>query len=133
MLKLTRNRFYVVPVLMRTLDILEFLRASNAPLKTNEISHATLVHRGYLVQDLEGRFSILNRPEPHAHSPRRPALGKPLRSQQAGLSGDQVIQILDSVLQTLKHGNDASLDLKMPGKPPSPPARNLNRTHSTVF
>jgi len=56
---------------MRTLDILELLFRNNSPLKTNEISDIvrvprtttyrilrTLVHRGYVSQDLEGRFSF---------------------------------------------------------------------------
>ena len=31
MLKVTKSRFYLVPVLMRTLDILELLSRSDAP------------------------------------------------------------------------------------------------------
>src|SRR5580700_6372372 len=73
MLKLSRNRFYSVPVVMRTLDILEYLYKCESPLKTNEISDSlrvprtttyrilrTLVHRGYVFQDLDGRFSLNN-------------------------------------------------------------------------
>ena len=36
MLRVTKSRFYVVPVLMRTLDILELLCESNIPLKSTE-------------------------------------------------------------------------------------------------
>ena len=73
MLKVTRNRLYVVPVLMSSLDILEFLSRTEVPLKMNEISDATgvpltttyrilqtLVHRGYLAHDAEGRYSLAN-------------------------------------------------------------------------
>jgi alpha-L-rhamnosidase len=41
MLKITKNRFYLVPILMRTFDLLEYLSGSSVPLKTNEISSAT--------------------------------------------------------------------------------------------
>lgn len=76
MLRGTKKRFSGVPVLMRTLDIIEFLRESDSPLRMREISNATgispsttyrvlwtLVRRGYVVRDIEGRFSLLNRPE----------------------------------------------------------------------
>lgn len=74
--KVTKNRAYVVPVLMSTLDILEYLSRTDAPLKMNQISDVTavpptttyrilqtLVHRGYLTHDLEGRYSLANLPE----------------------------------------------------------------------
>jgi DNA-binding Lrp family transcriptional regulator len=38
MLRLSQTRFYVVPAVLRTLDILELLYASKSPLKTNEIA-----------------------------------------------------------------------------------------------
>ena len=71
MLKVTKKHLYVVPVLLSTLDILEFLSRIEAPLKMNEISSATgvsltttyrilqtLVHRGYLEQNIGGRYSV---------------------------------------------------------------------------
>ncbi len=74
MLKDTKTRSYLVPVLMHTLDILELLLKSDHPLKTRYISNTTgvsqrttdrilqtLADRGYLAQDLEGKFSLLNR------------------------------------------------------------------------
>lgn len=76
MLQGTKKRFSGVPVLMRTLDIIEFLRENASPLRMREISNATgvsptttyrvlwtLVRRGYVVRDIGGRFSLLNRPE----------------------------------------------------------------------
>lgn len=141
MLKITKSRFYVVPVLMRTLDILEFLRRTNAPLKMHEISMATkvsstttyrilrtLVQRGYLVQDLEGRFSIQNRPELKVNSPGQANTANHLRLQKTDLSGDQVIEILDSVLQTLRLGNDASPDQSLPGNSRSPSSKHTSRS-----
>ena len=75
MLKFVRNRLYIVPVLMHTLDILEFLSKAGAPIKMYEISNTTgipptttyrilqtLVHRGYLAHDLEGKYSLVNPP-----------------------------------------------------------------------
>ena len=122
MLRVTKSRFYLVPVLMRTLDILELLVRSNAPLKTNEISRVTgvsptttyrilrtLVYRGYLAQDLEGRFSMLNRPETKG-APQQRANFEYVRSHNTELSGDEVIEIIHSVLQTLAQRNEGSLD-----------------------
>jgi ribose transport system substrate-binding protein len=86
MFKTTKSRFYLVPVLMRALDILELLSRTPTPLKMGEISLAvdlsptttyrilqTLVQRGYLAQDLEERFTVVNRPGMNSESPTRPA------------------------------------------------------------
>jgi len=75
MQKITESRLYEIPVLMRTLDILEFLCGSDTPLRTNEISDATgvprtttyrilqtLSRRGYIAKDVKGRFSVLSMP-----------------------------------------------------------------------
>ena len=75
MLKAAKSRFYLVPVLMNTLDILELLSTPDARFKLNEISDLTgvpltttyrilqtLVHRVYLAHDLEGKYSLANLP-----------------------------------------------------------------------
>jgi len=75
MLKAAKSRFYLVPVLMHTLDILELLSTPDARLKLNEISDLTgvpltttyrilqtLVHRGYLAHDLAGKYSLAESP-----------------------------------------------------------------------
>ena len=75
MLKAAKSRFYLVPVLMHTLDILELLSTPDARLKLNEISDATrvpltttyrilqtLIYRGYLAHDLEGKYSLADLP-----------------------------------------------------------------------
>ncbi len=72
MQKVSKRQPYSVPVLMRALDILEFLRGSDIPLKPDEISNATgvsrtttyrilhtFVRRGYVAQGPGGRFSFL--------------------------------------------------------------------------
>lgn len=120
MLKLTKSRFYLVPVLMRTLDILELLSRSDTPLKMNEISREagvsqtttyrilrTLVHRGYLAQDLEGRFNLLIRQEMNSASPIHAKMGNSEQGwpHNTDLSGDQVIEIVHTVLQTLRQSN----------------------------
>ena len=71
MKKVTKRRPYSVPILMRALDILDFLRGSDIPLKPDEISNATgvsrtttyrILHsfalRGYVALDPGGRFSF---------------------------------------------------------------------------
>lgn len=73
MQKVTKRQPYSVPVLMRALDILEFLRGSDIPLKPDEISNATgvsrtttyrilhtFVRRGYVAQDPRGKFCFLS-------------------------------------------------------------------------
>jgi DNA-binding IclR family transcriptional regulator len=73
MKKVTKRQPYSVPVLMRALDILEFLRGSDIPHKPDEISNATgvsrtttyrilhtFVRRGYVAQDPGGKFSFLS-------------------------------------------------------------------------
>jgi DNA-binding IclR family transcriptional regulator len=45
MQKVSKRQPYSVPVLMRALDILEFLRGSDIPLKPDEIANATGVSR----------------------------------------------------------------------------------------
>lgn len=73
MKKVTGRQPYSVPILMRALDILEFLRGSNIPVKPDEISNATGVSRtttyrilhtfvrcGYVAQDPGGKFSFLS-------------------------------------------------------------------------
>ena len=75
MKKITKRQPYSVPVLMRALDILEFLRRSDIPLKPDEISNATgvsrtttyrilhtFVRRGYVAQDQGGKFSLVSLP-----------------------------------------------------------------------
>jgi hypothetical protein len=115
MLKITKSRFYLVPVLMRTLDVLETLANSDVPLKMNEISHKTrisktttyrilrtLVYRGYVGQDIEGRFSLLKGLEGTALPQSRTSSAGSASSGETGLTGDQVIEVLHSVLQTLR-------------------------------
>ena len=71
--KVSKRQPYSVPVLMRALDILEFLRRSDIPLKPDEIANATgvsrtttyrILHtfarRGYVAQDPRGKFSFLS-------------------------------------------------------------------------
>lgn len=125
MLRVTKSRFYTVPVLMRALDIMELLRKSEMPLKTNEISHSasipqsttyrilrTLHHRGYVVQDPEGRFSI-------AKQSKFTTLANVYPDQisdphyKTDLSGDQVIEIVNYVLHSLIKRNGRTDDLKM--------------------
>lgn len=119
MLKITKSRFYLVPVLMRTLDVLEVLSNSDQPLKMNEISQRTgisktttyrilrtLVYRGYVAQDLEGRFSMLKAMEGPALPKSRAAIAESESLGETGLTGDQVIEVLHSVLQTLRPRRD---------------------------
>lgn len=75
MQKVTKKQSYVVPVLMRALDILELLHGSDIAIKPDEISNATgvsrtttyrilrtFVRRGYVAQDPGGKFRFLSLP-----------------------------------------------------------------------
>lgn len=106
---------------MRTLDIVELLRNSRIPLKINEISSATkiprattyrilrtLVYRGYAFQDVECRFTIQNQAIGDAILPpinhaRTLATLKPSQSQ---LSGEEVIDVVQDVLHSLRQGRE---------------------------
>jgi hypothetical protein len=108
---------------MRTLDVLEYLYRCESPVKTNEISDSlqvprsttyrilrTLVHRGYVLQDLDGRFSF-NHPgmkfAPNRRrfirrsiSKRRPAHwidGKPLTRNQQLSTHRRVDALLNTI------------------------------------
>lgn len=124
MLKLSQNRFYSVPVVMRTLDVIEYLHKCDSPLKTNEISDIlrvprstmyrilrTLVHRGYVFQDLDGRFSF-------NHSDLKFALNRSdgevcascqVRKYEATLPDDEIIEMIFVLLRGLIRSNRASL------------------------
>ncbi|MGA8108343.1 MAG: helix-turn-helix domain-containing protein [Acidobacteriaceae bacterium] len=74
MLKIVRTHTYSVPVVMHTLDIIDFLHASKSPARIREIAERTrvsmsttyriirtLVHRGIVSEDLEGGYQLTNR------------------------------------------------------------------------
>ena len=121
MLRLSKSRSYSVPVVLRTLDILELLSESDSPLKTNEISDRarvprsttyrilrTLAQRGYVSQDFDGRFRFrdlgnvrivpIRREDPSNSSQ---GAGKP----EVNVSADQLIEMLLTLLQGLRRGN----------------------------
>ena len=137
-MRVTKNRFNVIPALMRMLDILELLSGSDIPLESNEISRVigvpqsttyrilrTLVHRGYVTQDIEGRFRILDLPRKFAVAPRTsdPASIHDPKNRNADSPGDHVVEILHSILQTLRHRNENSHDRKILN------GRNRDRQH----
>jgi IclR helix-turn-helix domain len=123
MLKLSKTGSYSVPVVQRTLDILELLYRSDSPLKMNEISRQTgtphsttfrilrtLVDRGYLLHDLDGRFGV----ESAANLTIVPRFGQDPRTSshgverpKSGLSADQAIEIIFALLQNVRRANPA--------------------------
>jgi DNA-binding PadR family transcriptional regulator len=123
MLRLSKTGSYAVPVVLHTLDILELLYRSEFPLRMNEIktmtrtAHSTtyrilrtLVDRGYVSQDIDGRFGVKD--SGNARIVRiledgRSSLHRPQESE-ATLSTDQLIEILLAILQNLRRANSAS-------------------------
>lgn len=72
----TSKRLYLIPVLSKSLDILELLQAENKPMSLESIHRRTriskttvyrvlktLVHRGYLVQSPDGMYRHVMRPK----------------------------------------------------------------------
>jgi hypothetical protein len=120
MLRITKTRFYSVPVVHRTLDILELLYRSGSPLKSGQVSEIakisptttyrilrTLLQRGYVEQRLDGRFIPVKEIAP-----------APLRMRTAGdrgtvssvalgdLSKEEIVQMLVALLETLSSRSD---------------------------
>ncbi len=79
-----------------SLNMNDISRATGVSQTTTYRILRTLVHRGYLSQDLEGRFSMLNRPELKNASldETSEANSRPVPSRETDLSGEQVIEIL---------------------------------------
>ena len=126
MLRLTKSQSYSVPVVERTLDILEVLHGSDCPLKTNEISSIakvsrsttyrilrTLVQRGYIFQNLDGEFSVKQldfqrivpiRREDHSNDSMH-------TEPESNVLTDQLIEILHGLLQGLRSGSPGSFSV----------------------
>lgn len=121
MLRLSKTGSYSVPVVVRTLDILELLHRSESPLKMTEIStttrtaHSTtyrilrtLIDRGYISQDLDGRFGVKDVAKcgifPTVPKERR-SLSHGTQDSEATLSADQFIELLLALLQNVRRTN----------------------------
>ena len=76
MAKSKMSRLYLIPILSKSLDILELLETEKKPLMLEDIFQRldisktsvyrilkTLVHRGYLVQTQDGRYRAIARPK----------------------------------------------------------------------
>jgi DNA-binding MarR family transcriptional regulator len=125
MLRLSKTGSYAVPVVLHTLDILELLYRSESPLRMNEIktmtrtAHSTtyrilrtLVDRGYVSQDIDGRFGVKDSGNAKIvrilEDDRWSSLHRTQESE-ATLSADQLIEILLAILQNLRRGNSTAL------------------------
>jgi DNA-binding IclR family transcriptional regulator len=132
MLRLSNTHSYRVPVVIRTLDIFETLRKSATPLSANVIADRTrtsrstayrilrtLLERGYVTQNLDGKFSarkairagILPREE---YSP-LVSLSRNLEDS-AELSGREVVELLVAILQPLLESTKAGKERRRSAK-----------------
>jgi DNA-binding transcriptional ArsR family regulator len=128
MLRVSKSRSYSVPVVLHTLNIIEVLSESDFALKANEISdragvsHSTtyrilrtLVQRGYVSQDLDGRFRRfrdLDKPRivPIIRVDQLNALHG-AQEPETNVSADQLIEMLLALLQGLRNGGLALLSV----------------------
>lgn len=120
MLRFAKSQTYTVPVVLRTLDIVELLYKDGPPLKAKEIAditkipHSTtyrilrtLLERGYVVQNVEGQFDIRHSSEmkiaPFAGDKSMISF---LESFNTGndSSGDQIVETLLAFLHALRRG-----------------------------
>ena len=120
MLRLSKSQTYTVPIVLRTLDIVELLHRSDFPLKAREIASITtisntttyrilrtLLERGYVVQNVDGEFIIGHsanlRALPFAGTNSLVPLIESLNGENEP-SSDQIVELLLAVLQALRRG-----------------------------
>jgi predicted ArsR family transcriptional regulator len=85
------KRLYLIPILSKALDVLEFLEQSHAPVTLEDVYQKTqisktsvyrilktLVHRGYVAQAQNGTLPPRIPPTPPAFRLRRPKRGNAL-------------------------------------------------------
>ena len=131
MLRLSKSQTYTVPIVLRTLDIVELLHRSDFPLKAREIASITrisysttyrilrtLLERGYVIQNVAGEFNIGN----SAKLTALPLAGtNSLIPLIEGLSGEndpsseQIVELLLAVLQALRRGKTVQRSMRGAG------------------
>lgn len=128
MLRFAKSQTYTVPVVLRTLDIVELLNRSGPPLKAKEIaaitkiSHSTtyrilrtLLERGYVVQNVDGQFNIRQSAEVKiARCGGGSSLVSFLECLSVGNepSGDQIVEALLAFLHALRRGRTSQAKTK---------------------
>jgi hypothetical protein len=134
MVRLSKSRTYTAPVVIRALDILEFLFQSPSSMKLNEIAERTgvarsstyrilgsLEQRGYVSRSLDGYYGYCrSRSQPNESSSNRnsrsnkPLLFAPstLRTQEA-LGAEQTIETLVELLQQSRRNSTIRLRIRL--------------------
>ena len=128
MLRISRTRSYLVPVVLRTLDIVEVLRKSDSPLKANELAATsqisrsttyrilrTLLERGYVCQNLDGSYSIQHAANTNIIPSTRRNLLASLQqtlNNASDLSGDEIVEMLLVILRALRREQRDSNETK---------------------
>lgn len=118
MLVIRETRFYFVPIVVRTIDIIELLLSEEAPLSTREVSESvgvpvtttyrilrTLLQRGYVMQDLQGRFRAAAKAETGFRAANRSS-GKDVSDEMRDveeLPREQMIAMLELVAMHLRN------------------------------
>ena len=128
MLRLSKGRTYTVPVVMRALDILEFLFHNPSPMKLDEISRrtrvarsstyrilGTLEHRGYVSRSLDGEYEYC-RSKPHLYvnsrSSKLSTRQSSIQRTDEALWVEHTIETLLALLQESRRGNTVPLPME---------------------
>ena len=121
MIRLSKGRTYTVPVLFRSLDILEFLFQSPSPLKLDEIAKqtgvsrsstyrilGTLEQRGYVSRSLNGHYDYCrskSQPTISARNSMPPIFTSSTPRMKEAIWVEHTIETLVGLLQESRRGN----------------------------
>lgn len=124
MLKISRTKTYLVPAVLRTLDILEVLHKNGYPLRSAQIAQLaqvspsttyrilrTLLERGYVSQNCNGGFSISKSIPPPAFLRQEAALSPLVQYAHPGaanLSSNEIIEFFSIFLNALREQSSRS-------------------------
>ena len=151
MLRVSKRRTYTAPVVMRALDILEFLFQSSSSMKLDEIAErtgvarsstyrilGTLEQRGYVSRSLDGYYGYCGlRSQPNANSPHmnsrsnlQPIFPPSTPRTEEALWVEHAIETLVELLQESRRSNTIRLRIKLDEWHPTNSAESEPRTRT---
>ncbi len=112
MLRIKKTESYFVPIVLKTLDVIELLASENEALKTVHVARSldisltttyrilrSLLQRGYVTQDSEGRYALAANALAKLETPLRPDRNGHAyeRRNIEELSREQIISMLELI------------------------------------